>query len=83
MTCLRAGNWLLQFVCALPLLGALAACSGNDGGTPSTTVPPTGTVSGQVVSAANGSAVAGIRDYDCWIYHVSRKRQFRRCGRCR
>jgi hypothetical protein len=37
----------------------LPACSGNDGGTPSTTVPPTGTVSGQVVSAANGSAVAG------------------------
>jgi len=58
MTCVRAGNWLLQLVCALPLLGVLAACGGNDEG--STTVPPpTGTVSGQVVSAANGSAVVG------------------------
>lgn len=57
MTFLRAGNRLMQFTCAIPLLCAIAAC--GDG---SSTLPVTeqaGTVSGQVVSAANGSAVAG------------------------
>ena len=58
MTCLRAGSRLMQFMCALPLLLVLAACGGDGGGTPAPTVQ-TGTVLGQVVSAANGSAVAG------------------------
>jgi len=49
----------MQFMCALPLVFALAACGGDGGEAPSTTVPPTGTVSGQVVSAANGLPVAG------------------------
>ncbi len=58
MTCLRAGNRLLQFMCALPLLFVLAACGGDGGEAPATSVQ-TGTVSGQVVSASNNAAVAG------------------------
>ncbi|MBC7837174.1 MAG: carboxypeptidase regulatory-like domain-containing protein [Nitrospiraceae bacterium] len=58
MVFVRAGNRLMQFVCALPLLGVLAACGGDGGEAPSTTVQ-TGMVSGQVVSASNNAAVAG------------------------
>jgi Putative Ig domain/Carboxypeptidase regulatory-like domain len=57
MAFVRAGNRLMQFVCAIPLLCAIAAC-GDGSSTPPVT-EQTGTVSGQVVSAANGSAVAG------------------------
>lgn len=59
MAFLRAGNRLMQFMCALPLLCVLAACGEDGGGGAPPATVQTGTVSGQVVSAANGSAVAG------------------------
>lgn len=57
MTFLRAGNKLTQFVCAIPLMCAITACS--DGSSTPPVTEQAGTVSGQVVSQANGSAVAG------------------------
>lgn len=60
MRFLRDGSRLMQFVCVLSLVAALAACSsGGDGGGVPVATAQTGTVTGQVVSAANNAPVAG------------------------
>lgn len=59
MVLLRAGSRLMRFMCALPLLLALAACSsGGDEASPPAGAQA-GTVSGRVASAGTGAGIAG------------------------
>jgi hypothetical protein len=67
MMCVRAGNRLMQLLCALPLLCAIAACGsgGSDGGGTPPPPPPSVTLTVAKAGSGTGTITSNPAGIDC------------------